>query len=262
MLSWLLARLETYQLYYPTPLRGETPDRWGLPYEDVRIDSGSAVLQAWWVPRPEPEAPLLLFLHGNAGNREDRLHNVQGLWRAGSSVLIVDYRGYGGSTGAPSEQGLLADGLASFDWLAARHPGRPIAIFGRSLGAAVAAHVAANRPAAGLILESAFTSAPDLAERLYPVPGLRHLVRSRYDTLSSLRTLKIPLLLIHGTRDELVPFDMGRTLFEASPSPDKAFHAVKDGRHNDTYLLAGEEYWRWIKDFLERIRRGPPRDQR
>jgi fermentation-respiration switch protein FrsA (DUF1100 family) len=227
----------------------------------VRIAAEPGVtLRAWWLPQRDPGAPLLLFLHGNAGNREDRLHNLQGLWRSGIAVLIIDYRGYGGSTGAPSEPGLIQDGLAAYDWLAARAPSRPIALFGRSLGAAVAAQVASRRPAAGLILESAFTSAPDMAERIFPVPGIRRLVRSRYDTLSAVRALTTPLLVIHGARDELVPFEMGRALFEASPSPRKTFRPVRDAHHNDTYILAGNEYWRWIREFLYETQESLPRE--
>jgi len=251
VLSWIVARFETQQLYYPTPLRGETPAQWGLPFEDVRIETDDGVtLQAWWIARSEPEAPLLLFLHGNAGNREDRLHNLRGLWRAGISVLIVDYRGYGGSGGTPTEDGLYRDGRAAFDWLAERNPGRLPALFGRSLGAAVAARVAGERPVSALILESPFTSAPDMAERIFPVPGIRRFVRSRFDTRAAVRKIAPPLLVIHGTDDEIVPFDMGRAVFDAAASADKTLHAVPGGHHNDTYLVAGDAYWGWVRSFL------------
>ena len=150
MIGWLLARFETHQLYYPTPLRGETPAGLGIPFEEARIATEDGeTIHAWWQPGKHPDAPVILFLHGNAGNREDRLHNLYGLWQAGLAVLIVDYRGYGGSSGAPYEEGLYRDGVAAFDWLRAKVGPRPITLFGRSLGSAVAAQVALHRPAAG-----------------------------------------------------------------------------------------------------------------
>jgi hypothetical protein len=253
VLGWLMVRFEAHQLYFPTPLRGEPPAQWGLHAEDVRLTSSDGeTLQAWWIPHTA-ESPALLFLHGNAGNREDRLPMLKGLHEAGLSTLILDYRGYGGSTGTPAEQGLIRDGLAAYDWLAAQRPGKPVLLFGESLGGGVAAQVALQRPAAGLILASTFTSVPELAERLFPVPGIRHIVRTQLDTRAALRTLKLPLLIIHGQRDEIVPFDMGETLFREAASADKTFHAVPDGHHNDSYFLAGEEYWKWIGEFAARI---------
>lgn len=251
VLGWLLARFEAHLLYYPTPMRGETPEGWGMPYEDVRVaTSDGEELQGWWIPQEDADAPVLLFLHGNAGNRGDRLHNLHGLWQHGFAVLIVDYRGYGGSTGTPSEQGLYRDGRAAYDWLAERVGPRPVHVFGRSLGASVAARVAAEREAASLILESPFTSAPAMAGVLFPVPGIRHIVHSRFDIRDTVRRLSLPLMVIHGRADELIPFAMGRQVYEAAASPRKVFRPVPQGHHNDTYLQAGQQYWRWLRDFV------------
>jgi hypothetical protein len=251
LLLLLLMLLEPALIYHPTPAGGATPAQWGLPYRAVAIPTADGqTLQAWWLPREEPEAPLLLFFHGNAGNREDRLHNLAGLWRAGIAVLIFDYRGYGGSSGRPSERGLLLDGEAAFDWLRGETGGRPIFFFGRSLGGAVAARVALRRPAAGLILESTFTSVPAMARVAFPLPGIQRLVRTRLDALGAVKTLRVPLLIIHGTADELVPIAMGRRLYEAAPGPDKTFRAVPGGRHNDTYVLAGAAYTGWLRRFM------------
>jgi hypothetical protein len=258
VLGWLLLRFETHELYFPTPLRGESPAQWGLHTEEIRLASEDGeTLHAWWIPHERDEAPALLFLHGNAGNREDRLPMLKGLHEVGLATLILDYRGYGGSSGTPAEPGLIRDGLAAYDWLAARRPGKPVVLFGESLGGGVAAQVALRRPAAGLILASTFTSVPELAERLFPVPGLRHIVRTQFDTRAALRTLKLPLLIIHGQRDEIVPFDMGETLFREAESPDKTFHAVRDGHHNDAYFVAGEDYWKWVRDFSNGIASNP-----
>ena len=251
LIGWLVSRLEQSMTYHPTPLAGISPDRLGLPYRDLRLKTEDGeTLQGWWMPRPEPDAPVLLFFHGNAGNREDRLHNLAGLWQAGISVLIFDYRGYGGSTGSPSEPGLVADGLAAFDWLADQVAPAPVVLFGRSLGGAVAAAVAGRRPAKGLILESTFTSARDMAGRVLPLPGVHLIVRARYDALAAVRDLRLPLLVIHGTADEIVPFAMGRRIFESAASPAKQFRQVPGGRHNDTYLVAGDAYYGWLRELL------------
>lgn len=253
LFAWMLLMLEPAMVYHPAPAAGITPARAGLPYEDVRLRTEDGrTLRAWWVPRPEPDAPALLFFHGNAGNREGRLHNVAGLWNAGISVLIFDYRGYGGSSGRPSERGLMRDGRAAAAWLAERVPPGRRFYFGRSLGAAVAAHTALEVPPAALILESAFTSAPAMARRVLPLPGIGTLMRSRFNTLAAVRRLRVPLLVIHGTADELVPYAMGRAVYEEAASTDKAFRAVPGGRHNDTYVQAGPAYYDWLREFMGR----------
>ncbi len=248
--------LEPLLTYHPVPFAGHTPAEAGLDYRDVRLRTADGeTLHGWWIPAARSDLPVLLFFHGNAGNREHRLHNLAGLHAAGISVLIFDYRGYGGSTGRPSEAGLIRDGEAAFDWLRAEVGDRPIVIFGRSLGGAVAARVALSRPPAGLILESTFTRAPDMAGRVLPLPGVRYLVRSRFDALAAVQTLRMPLLLIHGERDEIVPFAMGRRLLEAAVALDKTFHAVPGAHHNNTYVAAGPAYWQWLRGFLERVAR-------
>lgn len=252
----LLMLFEPAMIYHPEPEGAETPGQWGLPYRDVRLQtSDGETLHAWWLPRPDAEAPVLLFFHGNAGNRGGRLHNLAGLWHAGIAVLIFDYRGYGGSSGRPSERGLLLDGEAAYDWLRAKVGQRPIFFFGRSLGGAVAARVALRRPAVALILESTFTSVPAMARATFPIPGIGRLVRSRYDALGAVRHLKVPLMVIHGQADELVPYRMGRALYEASPVAEKVFHAVPGGHHNDTYVQADEAYWAWLRVFMQRVLR-------
>ena len=254
--------LEKAMLYHPIAALDGNPASAGMPFEDVTFTSSDGeTLHGWWIPAsvsPEQEdrAPALLFFHGNAGNRSHRLHNLAGLHRAGIAVFIFDYRGYGGSTGTPGEEGLLQDGEAAFDWLRNKVGPRPIVMFGRSLGGGVAARVALTRPPVGLILESTLTNVPDMAVRVLPLPGVRRLVRSRLDALAAVRVLTVPLLVIHGEEDEIIPFAMGQTLFHEAASPRKAFHPVPGGRHNDTYLGAGDDYYRWIVDFLEELK--PP----
>ncbi|MDH4247650.1 MAG: lysophospholipase [Deltaproteobacteria bacterium] len=256
-LALLIRALEPRLLFHPDPAETPTPAQAGLPYEEVRLPTPDGeVLRGWWIPRPEPEAPLLLFFHGNAGSRAHRVPNLELLWRAGISVFIFDYRGYGGSSGHPNETGVITDGLAAHDWLTARLPGRPVVLFGRSLGGAIAAQVALRRPVSGLILESTFTSVSAMARTVSPLPGLHRLLRTRLDTLAAVRSLTLPLLVIHGKADELVPYAMGEALFSASASPLKTLHSVPGGTHNDTYLQAGSAYSQWIGAFLKSLR--PP----
>lgn len=257
LLAFGLRWLEPALIYFPTVRVERTPREAGMAYREVAVTTRDGEsLKGWWVPAAAPDAPALLFFHGNAGNREHRLHNLQGLHAAGIAVFIFDYRGYGGSTGKPSEDGLLLDGEAAYDWLRGEVGDRPIFIFGRSLGGAVAALIALRRPAAGLILESTFTSARAMAFRVLPIPGIGYITRTRLDVLAAVRRLTLPMLFIHGEQDEVVPFRMGRTLYEAAATSDKTFHAVPGGHHNDTYLLAGEAYWSWLVDFTARGQAG------
>ena len=268
LLGWLLTRLENALLYHPTVTIRSTPASLGIHHEDVRIPTTDGeTLHGWWIPHPQPGAPVLLFFHGNGGNREDRLHNLIGLHQAGLAVLIIDYRGYGGSTGSPAEAGLITDGLSAYDWLTARAPVVPIVFFGRSLGGAVALQVAArilerggdatekkDERLAALILESTFTSIREMVPLAVPFPGATLLARSRFDSLALIPRLKLPLLIIHGEADRLIPFAMGKKLFKAATSDLKQFFPVPDGGHNDTYLRAGPGYYQRLMDFIGRIR--------
>jgi hypothetical protein len=247
--------MQGVMLFHPAPLSGVDPASLGVTCETVSIkEYDGTTLGAWWCPAADDGRPVLLFLHGNAGNREGRLHNVRGLQEAGIAVLIVDYRGYGESSGIPTESGLIRDALAAYDWLAERVAPRPVAIFGRSLGGVLGALVALERDPAGLILESTFTSLRAITRHVLPVPMLHLLVRSRLDTLSAVRELTLPLMVVHGTDDELVPVAMGRALHAASPVTHKVLHEVPGGQHNDTYLKAGPAYFQWIREFLDGLR--------
>jgi fermentation-respiration switch protein FrsA (DUF1100 family) len=202
--------------------------------------------------------------HGNAGNishRLDRALLIQSRVRA--SVLLYDYRGYGKSEGSPDEAGTYRDGQAAYRFLVEEKkiPPDEIVLFGESLGSAVALELALAHAAAALVLEAPFTSVRDMAWTTIFAP-LSPLVRTRYDNLAKVGRLRMPLLVLQGDRDEIVPFRQGRRLFEAAPEPKRHF-AIPSAGHNDTYVTGGEAYWREFTDFLENVgsRPAPPTDR-
>ncbi len=239
--------VERSLIYYPTRRLEATPAELGLAFEDVRVTAEDGVgLHGWHVPGPR--AVTLLWCHGNAGNISHRLENLRLMReRLGVGVLLFDYRGYGLSEGTPSEAGTYLDARAVRGWLARRAPGAPVVYFGRSLGAAVAARLAAEDPPAALILETPFTSVRALANAT--LPGVGYLFRTRYGTLGLIGRIRVPLLILHGDADEVVPFRHGRAVFEAAREP-KRFVRIPGARHNDTYVVGGAPYWHAWESFL------------
>jgi len=218
-------------------------------------------LHGWWYPGHGPgnpsERPVLLWCHGNAGNITHRASNFAMLAGRGLAVLLFDYRGYGLSEGKPSEPGLYLDVEAAYRYLVEDRGIAPhrIVCYGRSLGAAVALHAALGRDVAGVVLESPFASIPAMA-RLDPVlRPLAGLVRNRFDNLARIGRLDRPLLVIQAERDEVVPAEQGRAVFDAARS-DKQLHVVAGARHNDVCETAGEDYWRVLTDFCIRCVKG------
>ncbi len=214
------------------------------PYGDVEVGTEDGErLHAWWVPAQRaPRLGHVLFCHGNGGNVGDRVAHAALLTAAGFDVLLFDYRGYGRSTGRPSEDGTCRDAAAALEALLGRPEVDRARIFylGESLGGAVATALALARPPAGLILHSTFTSVRDMARRHYPlVPPA--VVPDAYPSLRRVRDLRAPLLVIHGDRDEIVPLLHSDALFEAAPEP-KRLHIVEGVGHNDLVTFAGEEW--------------------
>lgn len=252
---------QSRQVYFPERELHTSPAAWGMPYEDVFLRTEDGVrLHGWFVPARAPARATLLFLHGNAGNISHRLDSIR-LFRAlGLSVLIIDYRGYGRSEGRPDEVGTYRDAEAAWRHLRFERgvPAQEIVIFGRSLGAAVAARLAAGEQPGAVILESAFTSAPELGAELLPWLPVRLLLRFDYDTRAAVREIRSPLLLAHSPADEIVPFRHGRALFEAAREP-KRFLEMRGG-HNDGFLRSEPEYSAAIDAFLaQHLRRAQPR---
>jgi fermentation-respiration switch protein FrsA (DUF1100 family) len=227
-------------LYFPTRAFDDAPERHGLAHEDVALPTADGErLHGWWLPaRAAPRLGHLVHFHGNAGNISHRLGEAAALTGAGFDVLLFDYRGYGRSTGRPNEEGLYRDARAAADFLV-RRPGAGSSrafYLGESLGGAVALALALERPPRGLVLQSTFTGLRDMARLHYPfVPSF--LVPDGYPSLRRIPALHAPLLVIHGERDEIVPFAHGQRLFAAAPEP-KRFQAVAAG-HNDLLAMMG-----------------------
>lgn len=250
-LNAMLWFLQPGMVFYPSRHLAETPQDWGFNYEDVEVIAEDGTrLHGWLIEHPEAIATLL-FLHGNAGNISHRGDSIAIFHRLGFEVMIIDYRGYGRSGGHPSEQGIYLDALAAWNDLVETRGRDPdnILVFGRSLGASVAADLAARVNPGALILESGFSSARDMARTLYP--GLHHvlLVRYDFDAVARLAKVRSPVLVLHSRDDEIVPYDLGRRLFDAAPEP-KGFVDLKGG-HNQGFLLSQPAYEQAIASFIE-----------
>ena len=254
----LLGRLVDWFVFQPSPGRDLRPEEIGLAGEELWLRSEDGVaLHAFFLPAPGASRALL-FLHGNAGNASHRLPNAAELVRLGTHVLLLDYRGYGLSEGSPSEGGVYADARAGLAYLREFRglPEERIVVFGRSLGAAVAVELARDRTLAGLVLESAFTSAADVARGIYgPLGGL--IARGRFDVAQKIAQVRCPLLFFHGDRDDIINLELGRRLFELAPDP-KAFEIIPGAGHNDTTAVGGRTYFARIGRFLDQVAPPPP----
>jgi hypothetical protein len=235
-------------LYFPTRDFGATPEAYGLTAEEVsvRSEDGTA-LHGWWI-RGKGERGLLFF-HGNAGNIGDRLDRAAIVSRRfGLDVFLVDYRGYGRSEGAPSEEGLYQDARATHRAAVDRGFGERIVLFGESLGSAVAIQLALDRPCAAVILETPFLSIRAMAREHYPfVPAF--LIGSRFDNEGKVPAIAIPKLFLVAERDQIAPPAHGRRLFAIAPEP-KTLYVIPGAGHNDTYLTGGDAYWQTWERFL------------
>jgi uncharacterized protein len=247
--------LDQLFVYHPAPWEDRDWVRLsGLPLQDVWFQASDHTKLFGWYVESAPSAPVLLWCHGNAGNIIHRLENLASLVQIGLSVFLFDYRGYGRSRGTPTEDGLYQDALGAYRYLldSKRIRAERLVLFGRSLGAAVAGDLASRHKAAGLILESCFPSVEAVARAFYFGLPAHWLLGARYDLVERLPKIKMPILVIHGERDTIIPIEFGRKVFEAAPQP-KMFYPVPGADHNDLTFVGGRAYFQRLKQFVEEV---------
>jgi len=243
-------RVESFFIYFPQSNFDFHPEEFRLQYKEAFFDTeDDELLHGWFFPG-EKDSPVILHFHGNAGNISHRLDLVQSFLRKRFSVFLFDYRGFGKSSGRPSETGLYRDGIAAWAYLVEKEKIAPerLVLHGHSIGAAVAIEVALQKKVRGLVIESAFTSTKDMAKTLALFALISPVVPAHYNNLEKIRRVPFPMLIIHGERDEIVPFSMGQKLFETA-TDHKSFYPVKDAGHNDVLIVGGEKYFEVFAEF-------------
>lgn len=240
--------IERSSLYVPFGKIDQTPRSVGLDYEDLDLKTPDGEnLGAWFISSLGSNRTVLFF-HGNGGNLSHRLTKAIFFHRLGFNVLMIDYRGYGRSSGSASEKGLYLDALAAYQELERRGVSqRDLLVFGESLGGAIAVELLTKKPAGGLILEGAFTSIPEMSRLIYPfLPAF--FLSAQYDTASKISKIDIPVLLIHSRNDEVVPYSMGEKLFSLLRGRKSMLSLY--GGHNDAFLLSQETVAGAIQTFF------------
>lgn len=249
----MLASLQRRFLYFP--IRGfvASPAEHGFAHEEVNFRAEDGVnLHGWWLP-VAGATHTVLFLHGNAGNVSYWIDVATVFREVGWNTLLIDYRGYGRSEGEPTEFGTYMDARGALMHLTVERliPSSSIIVIGRSLGGGVATWLCDHHPCAALVLESTFTSIADVVRTSFPIPGIGRFVRLGYESLSRMSRLKVPLLVVHGRQDELIPFEQGRGLYEAAAGP-KRFVELRGG-HNDATVIDRDTYVRALREFKESL---------
>lgn len=249
VLFFLIRFVEQKTLYFPFKVIEATPEAIGLNYENVTVSTDDGIrLTGWFIPSEQSRAAILLS-HGNGGNISHRLEKIKILHDLDLDVLIYDYRGYGKSTGKPSESGLYMDAQAMLNYLKNEKKVASVKIiaYGESLGSAVTIDLAGKRDVGAIIIESGFTSIHDMAKKIFGVAP-SFLIHAKYDSVNKIKSMRIPKLIMHSPDDEVVPFEQGKRLYDSAPQP-KHFVELQGG-HNDGFLVSGKVYSRAIDEFV------------
>jgi fermentation-respiration switch protein FrsA (DUF1100 family) len=251
VLGWSLYFMQPTFLY--KPVRGViyTPEELDLEFEDVSLETADNIkLNAWFIPAKNARFTIL-YCHGNGGNIMHRLDTINIFYELGLNCFIFDYRGYGNSEGSPSEEGTYIDVETAYNWLIneKKIPPENIIIFGRSIGGSIATYLAGKVTAKALVVDSAFTSYVDIGKKFYPYMPVKWFARFKYDTISYIRKVNCPVMVIHSQNDEMIPFEFGQELFDAVREPKKFVEIY--GSHNDGFLLSLYIYKQAWADWLE-----------
>ena len=242
---------EAHAIFHPTKEMPVTPSLIGLPFEDIYFKTKDGLtLNGWFVKAPQARTTFLFF-HGNAGNISHRLEKIALFYHLGVNVFIIDYRGYGKSEGLPNEEGLYKDTLAAYDYLLTRDDvdRGHFVCYGDSLGGVAAVYAASQRSFAALVVDSSFSSSADMSKTIFPfVPTF--FLKTRMDSASRVKTMALPKLFIHSINDEIIPFRLGKKLFDAACAP-KEFLQITGG-HNTSHVDSREKILSALKEFLKR----------
>ncbi|MBN1794402.1 MAG: alpha/beta hydrolase [Candidatus Omnitrophica bacterium] len=252
LVFWGFRLFEYHSVYQPMKTIELAPGDLGVDYEEVAFVTGDNVTVHGWFFRDDKARANILFCHGNAGNISHRLEIVKVLKTLRVNILLFDYRGYGRSTGRPSEEGTYADALAAFSYLQEREDtkGLPVVMYGESLGGAIAVETALRKKTDGVILESTFTSVPALGKELYPFLPTALLCRIRYDSLSKISRIDCPKLIIHSADDELVSVHHAEQLYAQATEPKTLF--IRRGSHNEGMFVNPQASRDTILAFLQK----------
>ena len=235
--------------YFPDPASVPLPDNpkyRGIETVNLTTTDGLRLFAWYW---PGRLTVTLVIFHGNAGHRGHRLDWIEDLHGLGYGIFSLDYRGYGGSEGSPTEEGFYRDGEAALRWLGQQGI-RDLVYFGESLGCGVAVEMAKRQPPRVLILQSGFSSALDVARKAYPYLPVRLLMKDRFDSKQKMAKILCPVLFIHGGRDSIIPLKLGRALYEAANEP-KTWFPIPEADHNDLPWVGGKTYLDAIQGFLQ-----------
>lgn len=248
------ARVVERLLMYAPSIERVRPAEVGLVgVEEIEIATGDGNRVLAWHGRAAPGQPTLLYFHGNGGSLANRAERIRKYMEQGRGVFMMTYRGYGGSSGWPSERANVADAKRAYDVLVASGVGaNDIILYGESIGTGVAVQVAAERQVAGIILDAPYTSVLDVATTLYPFLPVHTLMRDRYETTAHLPQIKAPLLVVHGENDRIIPVEMGRAVYRAANEP-KQIVVIPRAGHSDHGLYGSFEA---IQVWIEKLRAG------
>jgi len=241
-------------IFIPRPGPVSNPEQIGLKAEQVEIPVGTSItLSAWWAH--EGDSPYtLIWCHGNAGNLDNCADEFNDFIRAGINMLVFDYRGYGDSTGKPTAKGIKEDAIAVHDFLVSRGvKPETIVPYGRSIGSGAASFMANQRAVAGLILVQPLTSTLDMGRKTYPFLPIRFLLTERLDNSAELARFELPLLIIHGDCDDIVPYSMGQELYRDAITKDKKMITLEGGDHNYIGDTHGKEIVNAVREWLDHL---------
>ncbi|MBE9207889.1 alpha/beta fold hydrolase [Nostoc sp. LEGE 06077] len=249
-------------IFFPSRAIENTPESFNLPYQEVWLPVKTSLgkvekIHGWWIKAKEPNAKVLLYLHGNGINIGANIAHTNRFYQLGFSVLLIDYRGYGRSQGDfPNEMRVYQDAATAWEYLTQQQqiPPQDIFIYGHSLGGAIAIDLAVKHPqAAGLIVESSFTSLREMVStrKWFSMFPIDLILTQRFESIKKVSRLQMPVLFIHGTADSTVPSYMSQKLYDAAPEP-KQLIFVPGADHNNTAVASGGKYLQWVQSFVQK----------